>query len=553
MSKRRLSTTILLIALVAAGIGAGCGRSQRNLVAPAAGADAPATGAPLITVSGPTFSHTQALGGVSLDAARDFTVEHPAGQVFAFGWSARAAAGATIAGYRWSVDAAPLSEWSLAALHGSAGPFDGEGAQGLAHLIVIQARDNTGAVSELRVHLKVIPRIASRPLLLIDDLYGILLRRNPDANPQINFPILYPVEAEQDSFYCAAGGFPDSLRILSGTSGAVSVPGSFAGFDYDTLDYRNFLQAGIALSDLSRYRVVAWYTDQASAAQHDAKFGGTQPATALRFINTVGHVNTLAAYLRLGGKAWLFGEGATTAIANGYYSAIAATGVPKFPYTSGDDPQANVLRPGDFLYDFCHLRSELNIADPAFNSLTAHLALKACLPYLPEFALAPGEEVPADRSKDPRVGPSAAHNALRWSGLPRLTLAAVRTASIDPAVRVEKQTWVITQPLSVLEGRGRRGESALDTLYLAQAIVYDPTDASPAASDGRPNAVDYHGADNGEVVWFGFPLYYFEPDQARTLTRKVLSVLGVQPTLLARPSGPHPFVSVTPTVTPYTP
>jgi len=274
MNERRIPTTILLIALAAAGMGAGCGRSQRNLVAPAAGADAQATGAPLITVSGPTFSHTQVLGGVSLDAARDFTVEHPAGQVFAFGWSARPAAGATIAGYRWSVDAAPLSEWSLTALHAAIGPFDGESAQGLAHVIAIQAKDNTGAVSELRVHLKVIPRIASRPLLLIDDLYGILLRRTPDANPQISLPNLYPVEAEQDSFYCAVGGFPDSLRILSGTPGAKSVPGSFVGFDYDTLDYRNFPNAGIALSDLSRYRVVAWYTNLASAEQPDDKFTG---------------------------------------------------------------------------------------------------------------------------------------------------------------------------------------------------------------------------------------------------------------------------------------
>src|SRR5689334_23366318 len=109
MNWRRISQTILFLALAAAVAGAGCGRTQRNLVAPAAGADVQAAGAPLITVSGPTFSHTQVLGGVSLEAARDFTVEHPAGQPFAIGWSARAAAGATIAGYRWQFDAAPMS------------------------------------------------------------------------------------------------------------------------------------------------------------------------------------------------------------------------------------------------------------------------------------------------------------------------------------------------------------------------------------------------------------------------------------------------------------
>jgi hypothetical protein len=34
------------------------------------------------------------------------------------------------------------------------------------------------------------------------------------------FPNRYPAEAEQDSFYYAVGGFPDSLRILGGSPGA---------------------------------------------------------------------------------------------------------------------------------------------------------------------------------------------------------------------------------------------------------------------------------------------------------------------------------------------
>ncbi len=38
--------------------------------------------------------------------------------------------------------------------------------------------------------------------------------------------------------------------------------------------------------------------------------------TALRTINSVNRLNTLAVYLRQGGKVWLFGEGATTAIAS---------------------------------------------------------------------------------------------------------------------------------------------------------------------------------------------------------------------------------------------
>jgi hypothetical protein len=141
--------------------------------------------------------------------------------------------------------------------------------------------------------------------------------------------------------------------------------------------------------------------------------------------------------------------------------------------------------------------------------------------------LGPGEPVPPDHSKDARVGPSSAKTAIRWSGLPRLTLAAFRGANVDPTQRGEDQTFVITKPNFITEGSGANVRSVMDTLYLCQAITYDPGDVRVPASDGRPNAVDYYGSDHGEVVWFGFPLYDFELDQARTVTSIVLTNLGV--------------------------
>ena len=53
------------------------------------------------------------------------------------------------------------------------------------------------------------------------------------------------------------------------------------------------------------------------------------------------------------------------------------------------------------------------------------------------------------------------------------------------------------------------------------------TSTTLRSADGRPNAVDYYGSQHGEVVWFGFPLYYFEPAQARLVTQTVLTNLGV--------------------------
>jgi hypothetical protein len=119
--------------------------------------------------------------------------------------------------------------------------------------------------------------------------------------------------------------------------------------------------------------------------------------------------------------------------------------------------------PGNFLYDFCHLRSTLMA--PGLNSLTEAATLHGAIPYLPEFA---GPASQGDRSHDPRIGPSAARTAQRWSGLPRLTIAGYRGANPDPAARFRALTFVITDPLAILEGN--RSESVLDTLYLHQAI-----------------------------------------------------------------------------------
>ena len=99
---------------------------------------------------------------------------------------------------------------------------------------------------------------------------------------------------------------------------------------------------------------------------------------------------------------------------------------------------------------------------------------------------------------------------------------------------------MITKPNFVTEGSGANFRSVLDTLYLCQAIQYDPNDSRVPPTDGRPNAVDYYGSDHGEVVWFGFPLYDFDLDQARTVTAIVLTNLGV-PHAPAGVGGAHQF------------
>jgi hypothetical protein len=517
---------------------------------------------PDITVFNEFFARTQSTGGISIVSSRIYTLEFPADQPIKFNWFAVADVGAIVTGYRWALDIegqdisnetprtddSDFKHWSAYSLNETStiiGPFAGSLDSTITHFFYLEARDNLGFVSLFTIRLRIVKPRFDLSLLVVDDMYGTLTGKTAAGRVPLLNP--YPMEAEQDSFHFAVGGFPDSMRILGDPGGdpnAISRPGMFSGFDYDTLDYKFYPNESILLEKLSRYRVVAWYTDNSSAGRTGSKFGSTNPRTGIRLLNTINQLNTFAVYLKQDGKAWLFGDGITTAIANGYYSRISISSSPRIPYTSGDDARNDILREGNFLYDFPHLRSQLNTAGTVLNSfLTINQQMQACIPYLPEFATVPyGSPPPPDRSLDPRVGPSSERNLPRWAGLPRLTLTDYRSANVNPAQRSINLTWIIDQPLFVTEGTGAGFHSTLDTLYLCQAKVYDPNHVQTPPSDGFPNAIDYHGEDNGEVVWFGFPMYFFDLDKARTVAGIVLRNLGEVPSTAPNP-GAHAFVS----------
>jgi hypothetical protein len=511
---------------------------------------------PDITVFNQFFARTQFAGGISLNPSRIYTLEFPADEPIKFNWFAVPDVGAIITGYRWAVDIegqdignetprtddSDFSHWSSYSLNETSaiiGPFAGSLDSVITHFFYVEARDNLGFVSLFTIRLRIVKPRFDLPLLVIDDMYGTATERT--ASGGVPYKGGFPMEAEQDSFHFAKGGFPDSLRILGfpgADPAAISPPGMFAGFDYDTLDYRYYPSESVLLENISRYRVVVWYSDQSSAARSGSQFGSNSPMTGIRFINTVTRLNTLAVYLKQRGNAWVLGDGMTTAIANGYYSRIGS-GSPRTPYTSGEDPRTNILREGNFLYDFAHIQSELNTAGTNVTSLTLNQQLKAAIPYLPAFA---GPATQTDRTHDPRIGPSAERNVALWGDLPRLTLAPFRGANTNIELRSVNLTWVVTQPLFVTEGTGAAFQSSLDTLYLCQARTFDLEHVQIPPSDGFPNALFYHGSDQGKLVWFGFPLYYFELDQARAATRVVLRNLGLTPSSSPE-AGAHGFIA----------
>ena len=478
---------------------------------------------PRITLTSQFYTRTQSTGGIVTDPSKIPTIEIPPNTPLTFQWSATTASGSGIAGYRWAVDIEGgdianerprtddsdvhhWSTWSLGETQATVGPFPGNPDTTVQHFLYVEARDQVGFLSLFTLRLSVITPKLDRPLLVIDDMQATL-------GSVLSGP--YPFEAEQDTFHFAVGGVPDRLV------GGLSQPGAFVDFPYDTLDYRFFGRAGIPLSLLGRYRVVAWYTDNTSSSGvSDTPFGGNKFSSALRYANVTGHLNTLAVYLRQGGKAFLFGDGVPPSVANGFWYTDGSFSVPFIPYISTPSPARHyVLRPGCFLYDFLHIRSELNTAGTVSTQFTRNEQIKGAIPYLPEFA---GPASDTNRSHDPRIGPAAARNVPRWSGLPRFTIANYRGVAADPSINL---TWYISKPLTVIEHE----ESAVDTLYLLQARGYTGNGGNASASDGMPNAIYYHGSEHGPIVWFGFPMYFFERDQARQAVGTVLRVLGVEP------------------------
>lgn len=511
---------------------------------------------PRITVFNEFFSRSQPVGGVSLAESRIVKLQFPADAQIVFNWTAEPPQpGALITGYRWAVDIAGQniidetpreddndvnhwSTWSLNETSARIGPFIASPESTSTHYFYLEARDNLGFVSLFTIRLTIVKPSFDTPLLVIDDLYGQPTNLRANGFPgEISLAGAFPLEAEADSFYYARGGFPDSLYIRSGTPGAVSLPGVFADYAPDTLDYRFYPVEGIDLERLSHYRAVCWYTNGQSATRDGRKFGSLNPATGIRTINTVNNLNTLAVYLRQGGKAWLFGEGMTSAIANGYWTRFG--GAPRLPFTSGDDPRQNVLFPGNFLYDFVHIRSILSTSG---SSVSRPTQMISAIPYLPEFA---GPTSDADRSRDPRIdarpGAGAERTRINWGNLPRLTIAPYRGAVADPGIN---GSWVIKGPNQITTGPPAF-IPVMDTLYLFQARQYDPNHIyAPNEGDGYPNAIHYYGTENGpgsELVWFGFPIHFFHRDQVKIVVDEVMKNLGVE---RAKPEarGAHPAV-----------
>jgi hypothetical protein len=227
---------------------------------------------PLLTVSNEFFTYRKTFA--SLDPSPVQSIAVPAGEPVTILAEAQPVIGRQVDGYRWALDLAAIddetprknekdlahwSAWSLIDHDPQLGPFPAGDAKKPPHLYYLEARDDLGGVNLVVVEIAVQARL--RPpgqLLLVDDMYGVPTEPNPDGT--VYYKGAFPMEAEQDSFYNAVGGVPDVLKrigVPGADPNALSAAGAFAGFDYDTLDYRFWPEEGIdVLTQYARGRVV---------------------------------------------------------------------------------------------------------------------------------------------------------------------------------------------------------------------------------------------------------------------------------------------------------
>jgi hypothetical protein len=438
-------------------------------------------------------------------------IEVPANQAVSISWLAVPPGGDEVE-YRWVIDPQPLSlgfrrprfgyewtPWTPDVTQARIGPFPG----GVSHFITVEARDVQGAVSRRSARINWVAASFEGELLIVDDT-----RRLPDQIQGACAALPsgpWPTAAELDTFLFARGGFPWKCYL----PGTLSEPGLFEGFHFDTLGTRTGNpDPTVPLSTLLRYRHVIWIVDAASARMTNPAGGPVDPITALRYMSGPGRENTLAEYVRSGGKLWLLGGGAAQATLLPWNSTSNDGGFNTWSNHTGE------LVPGRFMYDLVHWRSEIKAATaPMF--VNRYLGRSPVWPGVPDYGRLPAQLGAKSAALDPfppgRSGQSGS---------------------------VFYKSTLDAEFLSLQNFITENGESTLDSLY--RIITF----ALPPVTHQRVNMTYYHGEENAPVLFSGFDIWSFTRADCQALVEFVLQdVWGLArtapPQAIAGAAGPR--------------
>jgi hypothetical protein len=185
----------------------------------------------------------------------------------------------------------------------------------------------------------------AKSLLVVDDT-----RYEPDSylgtGVRKNYGNPWPSAAEFDTLMYAKGGgqwqgYPEPT---------ITPPGIFHGYDFDTIGTRRGIaDLSTSLATLGGYRHVIWLIDFQSATFGASGNVPVDPMTSFRYMNIPGHLNSLGAYIRMGGEGWLVGGGGALASLITFDDIANNGGGGSYIWNSSNvKPE---LVPGRFMYD----------------------------------------------------------------------------------------------------------------------------------------------------------------------------------------------------------
>jgi hypothetical protein len=249
------------------------------------------------------------------------------------------------------------------------GPFAG----GEFHMFYIRAEDSNGLQSLGIVDMTFVQSPLNTPLGIVNDFrlptdQLDLLTGCPTAG---NSSTRWPTQAELDTFLYARGWVPWGRPQCA--NGAVTRPGVFAGYTYETLGTRTGLPSvREPLSAIGRFAHLVWITDD-QGCQYDAPGAGDRQTTALSFMCKQNRANSVGAYVHQGGEVWFVGGGVAFASTIDFNKTTNDGSDPRGVYGRTFSASANELGPGRLMYDLCHWQSEIKVFVPTSPTMTRFL------------------------------------------------------------------------------------------------------------------------------------------------------------------------------------
>jgi hypothetical protein len=378
------------------------------------------------------------------------------------------------------------------------------------HFLYIEATDNNGLASLGIVRLTVVQPTFAKPLLIVDDT-----RLEPDkmvaGGCSDTYKQFWPSAAELDTFLFARGHVPWRCTKEPST-GVSSVPGVFAGYEFDTLGTRLGLENptnGVRLSRLGEYRNVVWMVDSRAATYPDVI--GLLPMPALRYMSSQGRASTLGGYVRGGGRVWLLGGGAGT-VATDPFNRARNDDISGRVYSNREGE----LGPGRLLYDAAHWRS-------AFSGTVAYVSITR----------SPRAEAIADApwSHEDAWGGGTLHSP-DYRRLPQRLRDRDPVSDPLPPTRLARQAQLyyrtsytceyLMEPNEVLEDV----DFSPENVHMASVVdTLMDVSSSRLLRTPAPIMTWYHGFEANRFVFSGFGPWEFRRDDAITLVDFVLQDL----------------------------